>query len=134
MVRREAGGGSPECWLTNACSRRVALEHRRAGERKKMVPDPPRDRNGSIVSVGDRVRLLSLSGRWFDELPPDERDDVMSMVDAIFEIEQIDEYGHPWIRKSWPNEEAGTCRSHSVAVEPQEIELVTSDHHADDPR
>ena len=99
-----------------------------------MAPDPPRDRNGSTVSVGDRVRLLSLSGRWFDELPSEERDDVRSMVGAIFEIEEIDEYGHPWIRKSWPNEEAGTCRSHSIAVEPQEIALVAFDHHADGSR
>jgi hypothetical protein len=96
----------------------------------KMPPDPPRDRNGNAVSVGDRVRLLALSGRWFDELPSDERDDVLSMVGAIFEIEEIDECGQPWIRKSWPNEEAGTCRSHSIAVEPQEIELMASTHRA----
>jgi hypothetical protein len=89
-----------------------------------MTAPRPTDRNGDFVSVGDRVRLLSLSGRWLDELPADERSDVLSMIGEIYEIEEIDEHGHPWIRKSWPNEDAGTCRSHSIAVEPQEIELV----------
>ena len=93
---------------------------------RKRAAHPPKDRNGNSVSVGDRVRLLSLSGRWLDELPADERDDVLSMIGEIYEIEEIDEYGHPWIRKSWANEDAGTCRSHSIAAEPQEIELVAS--------
>jgi hypothetical protein len=38
-----------------------------------------------------------------------------------------DEYGHPWVRKSWPNEETGTCNSHSIALESQEMELVDAD-------
>ena len=84
----------------------------------------PKDRNGNTVRVGARIRLLSLSGQWFEELPPDEKSDVQSMIGEVFEIEEIDEYGHPWIRKSWPNEKEGTCRSHSVALEAQEMELV----------
>ena len=85
---------------------------------------PPQDRNGNIVAVGDRVRLLTLSGEWFDELPHDEKDDVTSMIGEVFEIEEIDEYGRSWVRKSWPNKEEGTCHSHSIAVESHEIELV----------
>ena len=46
------------------------------------------------------------------------------MIGEIFEIEEIDEYGHPWIRKSWPNEEEGTCNSHSIALEPNEMEVI----------
>lgn len=93
-----------------------------------MKPDPlnapPRDKHGNAVRVGARVRLLGLSGRWLDELPQDEKLDVMSMVGEIFEIEEIDEFGHPWVRKSWPDEAEGRCRSHSIALEPQEMELV----------
>lgn len=85
----------------------------------------PLDKNGSAVRVGARVRLLSLSGKWLDELPQDEKRDVLSMVGEIFEIEEVDEYGHPWVRKSWPNEEDGTCHSHSIALEPHEMELVS---------
>lgn len=84
----------------------------------------PQDRNGRPVSVGSRVRLIGLSGRWLDELPPDEKQDVLSMIGEVFEVEEIDEYGHPWVRKSWPNEDEGKCHAHSIALEPQEMELV----------
>ena len=86
--------------------------------------DLPKDRRGRLVNVGSRVRLISLSGEWFDSLPLDEKADVQSMIGEVFEIEEIDEYGHPWIRKSWSNEKEGTCNSHSIAVESQEIEVV----------
>ena len=88
------------------------------------MKSPPRDRSGNIVYVGAHVRLLQFSGEWFDKLPPDEKRDVLSMIGEIFEIEEIDEYGHPWIRKSWPNEEEGTCNSHSIALEPHEMEVI----------
>ncbi len=86
--------------------------------------DIPRDCKGRPVSVGSRVRLLNLSGEWFRSLPLDEKMDVESMIGEIFEVEEIDEYGYPWIRKSWSNENEGTCNSHSIAVESQEIEKV----------
>jgi hypothetical protein len=70
------------------------------------------------------VRVVGLSGDWFDRLPTDERADVESMVREVFPVEEIDEYGPPWVRKTWPNEAEGTCRSHSVALEPSEMECV----------
>ena len=76
------------------------------------------------MHVGSRVRLLSLSGNWLEELPHEEKQDVLSMIGEVFEVEEIDEYGHPWVRKSWPNETEGKCHSHSIALEPQEMELV----------
>jgi len=85
---------------------------------------PPRDRNGNIVRVGARVRLLSLSGEWLDKLPAEEKADVFSMIREVFEVEEIDEYGYPWVRKSWPNEEEGTCHSHTIALESHEMELI----------
>jgi len=84
----------------------------------------PLDRNGTLVSVGSLVRVLKLSGNWFDELPPEERARVESMIGEVFPVEEIDEFGQPWVRKSWPNDAEGTCMSHSVALEADEMELV----------
>jgi hypothetical protein len=67
--------------------------------------------------------LIALSGKWLDELSDDEKQDVLSMIGEVYEVVEIDEHGHPWIRKSWPNEAEGTCHSHSIALEPQEMEL-----------
>jgi hypothetical protein len=86
----------------------------------------PIDRNGTVVHVGSRVRLLSLSGGWFDALPAEEKLNVQSMIGEEFEIEEIDKYGQPWVRKSWSNEAEGTCNSHSVALEPNEFECLDS--------
>lgn len=91
------------------------------------APSLPKDRHGNPVQLGSRVRLLSLSGDWLKNLPPDEKEDVLSMVGQVFEVEEIDDYGHPWVRKSWPDWAAGTCRSHSIALEPCEMELIADD-------
>ena len=88
------------------------------------MPTQPCDRNGQIVRVGARVRLVGLSGKWLDELPDEEKNDVLSMIGEAFDVEEIDEHGHPWVRKSWPNEQEGTCHSHSIALEAQEMELI----------
>ena len=89
-----------------------------------FLPSRPRDIAGNIVQVGDRVRLLGLSGNWLEELPAEEKQDVLSMIGAVFTVEEIDEYGYPWVQKSWPNEEEGKCHSHSIALESHEMELV----------
>lgn len=87
----------------------------------------PLDRNGKTVRVGDRVRLLQLSGQWFDELPADEKPEVMSMIGEIFEVEEIDDYGRPWIRKNWSDGDEGTCHGHSIALDAHEMELVADE-------
>lgn len=84
----------------------------------------PRDRQGRPVRVGAKVRIVRLSGDWFDNLPEDEIPYVHSMIGECFEVDEIDEYGNPWVRKSWPNEDEGTCISHSIALAPEEMELV----------
>ena len=84
----------------------------------------PRDKAGKLVHVGAHVRVLSLSGNWLEALPAEEKPDVLSIIGEVFEVEEIDEYGQPWIRKSWPNEKEGQRHSHSIALEPHEMELV----------
>ena len=81
----------------------------------------PVDCNGTLVHAGTRVRVLAFSGDWYDKLPVDERERVDSMIGETFEIEEIDEYGQPWVCKRWPNETEGICQSHSVALEPSEM-------------
>ena len=84
----------------------------------------PKDKHSRPVAIGARIRLLELSDRFLESLPADELEDVRSMFGMIFEVEEIDEYGQPWISKSWPNEREGTCHSHSIALESNEMELV----------
>ena len=84
----------------------------------------PCDVDGRAVSVGTRVRLLSLSGQWLDDLPADEKADVVSMVGEVFEVEEIDEQGNPWVRKSWPDDADGQCHSHSIALEAHEMRVI----------
>ena len=91
---------------------------------KSPVPRLPVDRNGALVRVGDRVRVVGLSGAWFDSLPDDEKADVQSMIGEVLAVEEIDEHGQPWVRKSWPDAQEGRCHSHSVALEPREMELI----------
>jgi hypothetical protein len=86
----------------------------------------PVDRNGKLAVAGSKVRIVSLSRSWIAELPQDEQVHILSMIGETFEVEQIDEYGQPWVRKSWPGPEEGMCRSHSLALEPHEMELVTN--------
>jgi hypothetical protein len=59
--------------------------------------------------------VLNLSGKWLDDLPGDEKADVLSMIGEVFTVEEIDKHGQPWVRK----------RSHSVALESYEMEVVS---------
>jgi len=90
-----------------------------------MATRAPTDCNGVELDVGSRIRLLSLSGQWFNELPSDEIAEVKSMIGGLFVVEEIDNYGQPWIRKSWMDSVEGTCRGHSIALEPHEAECVS---------
>jgi len=87
----------------------------------KTPPPHPIDCNGTVVRVGSRVRVLLLSGDWYEKLPVDERSRVDSMIGEDFAVEEIDEYGQPWVCKRWPNETEGTCQSHSIALGPKEM-------------
>jgi len=92
----------------------------------RTLPRTPIDRNGRVVYVGDSVRVLGLAGDWLEKLPPDERTRVESMIGEILIVDEIDQYGQPWVCKWWPNEEEGTSQSHSIALEPVEMEYVAT--------
>jgi hypothetical protein len=66
------------------------------------------------------VNLFKLAHK----LPIEEKANLQSMIGEVFKVEEIDDHGQPWIRKSWPNEAEGTCQSHSVVLEPHEFESL----------
>lgn len=80
-------GGKHHIW-TYSQIWMCCLIHVRAREYSEL--ELPKDRNGREVDVGSRVKLLGLSGRWLDELPADEKEDVLSMIGEVFEVEEID--------------------------------------------
>jgi hypothetical protein len=85
--------------------------------------DLPKDRNGKPVVVGERVRLLALSGSWLEDLPQEERTDVTSMIGGVSTVEEIDAYGGVWIKRIWDDGD-GVSHSHSIALDPHEMEVV----------
>lgn len=89
-----------------------------------MVRALPKDRAGREVTVGSRVRVISLSQSFLDSLPEDEKDDVRSMIGGVFEVYEIDEYGSPWVGKGWSSEDGETYRGHHVALDSTEMEVV----------
>ena len=63
------------------------------------IPKPlPKDKHGNAVKFSAPVGLRSLSGQWVEELPAEEKNDVISMIGQIFEFEEVDEYGKSWVR------------------------------------
>lgn len=83
-----------------------------------------KDRNGRRVSVGTRVRLVSLPESLLSSLPDDEVDDVRSMIGEIFEVTEIGPYGHAWVGKGWLNDNGEQYRGHSLALASEEMEVV----------
>ena len=84
----------------------------------------PVDKHGRAVAIGARVRLIQLPTSLLSELPEDEVEILRSMVGEVFEVTEIDQYGKPWIGKSWSSPEKGEYTGHSLALDPTEIELV----------
>ena len=87
------------------------------------IPRIPVDCRGIRVEVGTRVRVLRISAFLERDLPPDEWTRLQAMVGEVFEVDEIDEYGQPWVSKSFPSP-PGTHLGHSLALEPDEMEYV----------
>jgi len=85
--------------------------------------DLAKDRNGKPVAVGTRVRLLTVSGTWVEELPQQERIDVTSMIGGVFTVEEIDAWGSACIERRW-DDGNGVIHGHSIHLDPHEMEVV----------
>ena len=88
-----------------------------------MPTDTATDRKGTPVRVGMPVKIVRLSPGFIEGLPEDEREDVASMVGMVLEVYEIDEHGAAWVERSWGNED-GSHRSHSIALDSDEMEVV----------
>jgi hypothetical protein len=59
-----------------------------------------------------------------ERLPADEWRELQTMVGEIFEVSEIDEYGHPWVEKWFESSKEGRY-CHSLALEADEMEIVS---------
>ena len=89
-----------------------------------MVRALPKDRNGRDVSVGSRVRVVALAQSLLDSVPEDEKVRLKSMIGEVFEVDEIDKYGSPWVGKGWHFDDGETYKGHSIALDSAEMEVV----------
>jgi hypothetical protein len=82
------------------------------------------DKHGRSVKVGARVRLVELSPHFLETLPYDEFEEVSSMVGEVFNVYEIDINGYAWVEKEWSHPDEGQYMSHSLGLEPHQMELV----------
>ena len=80
------------------------------------------DRNGQPVKVGTRVRVIEIAEFLKRDLPPEEVAELVTMVDEVFEVYDIDEYGAAWVEKVWYAPDGQ--RSHSLALDAHEMEVA----------
>jgi hypothetical protein len=83
----------------------------------------PVDRLGKSIAVGTRVRVLKITPFLKDSVPPEEWDDLQTMVGEVFPVCEVDEYGWPWVEKWFESKEEGSY-CHSLALAPDEMEVV----------
>ena len=88
-----------------------------------MTHTPGLDRNGEEVKRGDHVRLLHIRPSVLKRLAGSERSDVSSMLNQVLEVFDVYDDGLVWVSLSWQRED-GTTEFHSIAVDPDAIELV----------
>jgi len=81
------------------------------------------DHQGQPVSVGDIVRVLTLSKQFIKNFPIDERILIESMVGNFFKVIAIDEFGQPCVMREW-HDEHGQLQTHVIALDPEEMEKV----------
>ena len=84
---------------------------------------PGIDKQGKAVEREDFVRLLTIRPSILKRLTGSELTDVSSMLGQTLEVFDVYDDGLVWVSLSWPRED-GTTEIHSIAVDPEAIELV----------
>ena len=82
-----------------------------------------KDRNGTTVEVGTKVRVLKISESVFTRPSDDEAVLVRSMEGESFAVYEIDEWGGAWVEKWW-SLDVGESISHSLGLEASEMEVI----------
>ena len=83
------------------------------------------DNDGHEVCIGDSIRILSLDMDVFDFLQESERDDIQSMINEVFEVEEIYKSGTAKITKRF-NRGRGRSETHNITLLPMQFQLVQS--------
>lgn len=84
------------------------------------------DCRGAPVIAGTRVRIFVLAEAVLARLEPHEFERVQSMIGETFEVYEVDEQGGAWVEKWW-RETDRKSESHSIGLQPNEMEVVTND-------
>jgi len=57
------------------------------------------DKNGIIVRVGSKVRVLEINPSMLFQVNDDEKQNVNTMKGEVFSVYEIDEYRQAWVEK-----------------------------------
>jgi hypothetical protein len=85
-----------------------------------------KDRNGLLVQTGTVVRVLQVRPSVLGPLSQEEALRVKSLVGEALSVYEVDEWGSAWVEKWW-SEGNGKSASHSLALSPDEMEVVSND-------
>jgi len=85
-----------------------------------------KDRNGTPVNVGTLVRVVSIPPSMFKDLPEEEIPRVRSFIGDVLSVYEVDAQGSAWVEKWW-SEGKDQSASHSVALSPAEMEVVSNE-------
>ena len=97
--------------------------HRNRSCKPTETPVPERGR-GDSVAVGTLVRVVRLDERGLCGLDEQGLACALSMIGETFEVDEIDEHGRPCVTKLFPGETEDTATLHSIALNPDEFEVV----------
>lgn len=81
------------------------------------------DRDGRSVIVGSIVRVLEIDQSVFTDSEQEELPRIHSMLGEELEVYEVDQWGRAWVEKWWREGDAQST-SHSLALDPSDMELV----------
>lgn len=77
------------------------------------------------VAAGSKVKVIDVPSSVLARLEPAERERVVSMCGEVFTVYDVDEWGGAWVAKWW-HESGDQSTSHSLGLQPQEMEVSES--------
>ena len=80
------------------------------------------DINGKAVGVGTCVRVLAIDESVLADLDSIARARILSMPSQSLPVYEVDPYGRAWVEQWW-REDSAHSTSHSLALEPQHMEV-----------
>lgn len=88
-----------------------------------MSITPVPDCKNQAVAIGDIVRVITLSKKFINSFPEDERILIESMIGQFFKVIDLDEDGYPCVMREW-HDERGLLQTHVIALDSEEMEKV----------